>query len=308
MPTLLDQLLAEANFSGGIFARCEYRGDWQMALATDEPHMLFHLITEGRTEFEYLGADRSRRLQLSEGDIVVLPYGDPHRLWRGAPTPAPPTVLNSEALGAFAHLRHGTEGATCAFLCGYYRFEYLASNPWMRLLPRVMHIPSGHDTAQIASLASLIDREAVAVSGGSLVLMNRLTEGLLLYLLRAWTRQDPHAGILAALADARVGKALAALHRSPEMPWTVARLGREANLSRAGFAKRFQQLVGCAPIEYLADLRMLRAMELLRRTRLPLEVVAERSGYQSPAAFGKAFKKHTGHAPRRFRQLKEPTP
>lgn len=305
MAPLLDQLLADMSFSGGVFARCAYRGDWEMALAAEGPHMLFHVIEEGEAHFEYLGKRaHPETLQLAPGDIVVLPFGDPHRLWRGIPTGAPPSALNETALKNFAQLTHGRDGPASVFLCGYYRFERLATHPLLRLLPPVMHIRAGHDTRQIAALVSLIDREAVAATDGSRVLMDRLTEGLLLYLLRAWTeQQQTPMGLLAALADPSVGRALAAMHRAPEQDWTVATLGREANASRARFAKRFQQFLGCGPIEYLGQLRMTRAMELLRQSRLPLGRVAESAGYQSAAAFGKAFKKFAGRSPRRFRQL-----
>jgi AraC-like DNA-binding protein len=305
MIPLLDQVLAEMRFSGGIFARCAYRGDWEMALAAEGPHMLFHVIEQGEAEFRHLGEEADpETVRLAPGDIVVLPFGDPHRLWRGTSTAAPPKVMDDAALANFAQLNHGRKGPATVFLCGYYRFERLATHPLLRLLPRVMHIRAGHDTRQIAALVSLIDREAVATGDGSRVLMDRLTESLLLYLLRAWTeqRQAPR-GLFAALADPSVGRAIAAMHRAPEWAWTVAKLGREANASRAAFAKRFQQLLGYGPIAYLVQLRMSRAMDLLQHGRLSLARVAETAGYQSAAAFGKAFRKYSGYSPRRFRQI-----
>lgn len=303
---LLDTVFREIAVTGGVFARCTYHGDWQMALETKGGEMLFHVIKEGRTEFELLAPDAAQEPRsLEPGDIVVLPYGDAHRLWRGARRPAAPHSLDTPDFGRFAHLNDDRTGMPAVFLCGYYQLDRAAAHPLLRRLPRVMHIRAGHDAGQMAGIIALIDREAHMNSDGSQTVMSRLTEPLLIYLLRAWTQQQQTpAGLLAALTDPVVSRALDAMHRKPEHPWTVATLGHEVGASRAKFAKRFQDLLGSGPIEYLTQLRMTRAMEQLRDTRLPLARIAEQCGYESAAAFSKAFKKHSGNSPQQYRRGK----
>jgi AraC-like DNA-binding protein len=301
---MLDTVFREITVASGVFARCAYHGDWQMALEAEGGQMLFHVIEEGATEFELLSPDRSgQRFALEPGDIVVLPYGDAHRLWRGQHQPASPKALTADDLDRFTRIDDAGRGDSTVFLCGYYQLDQTWAHSLLRRLPRVMHIRAGHDAGQMASIIGLIDREARMNADGSQAVMNRLTEPLLIYLLRAWTQeQQTPAGLIAALADTVVGRALDAMHGKPEHPWTVATLGREARASRAKFAKRFQELLGCGPIEYLTQLRMTRAMKQLRGSRAPLTRIAEECGYESAAAFSKAFKKYAGLSPQQYRR------
>jgi AraC-like DNA-binding protein len=301
---ILDTVFRDMAVTGGVFARCAYHGDWQMALEARGGQMLFHVIKDGGTEFELLSPNhRRQRVSLAAGDIVVLPYGDAHRLWRGESQPVVPKLLAVTDLNRFTNLNDERTGDPTVFLCGYYQLDQIRSHPLLRRLPRAMHIRAGHDAGQMASIIALIDREAHTSTDGSQTIMNRLTEPLLIYLLRAWTQQQQTpVGLLAAFADPVVSRALAAMHSKPEHHWTVAILGREARASRAKFAKRFQDLLGYGPIEYLKQLRMTRAMELLRDTRMPLTRIAEQSGYESAAAFSKAFKKYTGLSPQQYQR------
>lgn len=301
---MLDTVFREISVTGGVFARCAYHGDWQMALEASDGQMLFHVIEEGATEFERLAPGQpDERLALEPGDIVVLPYGDPHRLWRGRLPPAKPQPLTADDLDRFTRIDDSGKGDATVFLCGYYQLDRARAHSLLRRLPRVMHIRAGHDAGQMASIIALIDREAHVNADGSQTVMNRLTEPLLIYLLRAWTQQQQTpVGLIAALADPVVGRALEAMHAKPEHPWTVAILGREARASRARFAKRFQELLGCGPIEYLTQLRMTRAMKQLRDSRTSLVLIAEQCGYESAAAFSKAFKKYAGMSPQQHRR------
>ena len=275
----LNPIFSTLKLSGGMFARCQYRGDWALDMLSDDAHMLFHVVQTGSAEFQYLDAEQPP-LSLSQGDIVLLPFGNRHRLWQGASPPSTPPLT----------------------LCGYYRGGHTARHPLLKLLPPLIHIRAGHETTLMIQLLQLIDTESAVLAAGSRLILDRLAEALLLYLLRAWTQQQEQpSGLLAALADPRLSCALAALHERPEQDWTVAKLAKLAGASRAGFAKRFQTLLGCGPFQYLTELRMNQAMRWLRDDKLPLAKVAEGVGYSSEAAFARVFKKQVGVSPGRFR-------
>lgn len=135
--------------------------------------------------------------------------------------------------------------------------------------------------------------------------MPLLIDSLLLYILRAWLDEQPAdtaCGWAAALRDRAVASALSAIHDDPSAPWTVASLADRAGLSRAGFARRFAEQVGEPPLAYLTRWRMTTAAKLLRESDTPLSIVADRTGYGSEYALGKAFKREYGQAPGSYRR------
>jgi AraC-like DNA-binding protein len=118
-----------------------------------------------------------------------------------------------------------------------------------------------------------------------------------------WIAQQPpgHGGWLGALRDPQIGAALALIHRTPDQDWSVATLARQVGMSRSTFAARFRSLVQATPLAYLSRWRMYRAASLLRDDRMTVSAVTERIGYESDAAFSKAFKRHFGVPPRAYR-------
>ena len=133
--------------------------------------------------------------------------------------------------------------------------------------------------------------------------MSRLSEALFIEVIRACAEQDKDLhGILEAMGDPRIGKALGLMHRGLEQDWTLDRIAREVGMSRSRFAERFQTLMGSAPMTYLSDLRLQKAMNLLAGSGDTIQRVASRVGYQSPAAFSRAFANRYGHSPRAVRR------
>ena len=137
---------------------------------------------------------------------------------------------------------------------------------------------------------------------GAELVVNKLTEVVLVEFIRINFGRKDQGRFVTALSDKRIAKALQQLHSNPHMAWTLKKMSEEVGMSRAAFARRFKELVGQPMFEYLTRLRIQRAGELLRETKLPLYEIASRVGYESDLAFTKTFKKHAGTTPTRFRK------
>lgn len=234
------------------------------------------------------------------GDVLLVPHGSAHLLTDplsrpGTPVPGPRAPQDSD-------------GPASVLLSGGYRLDPRYVHPLLHGLPPVVHLPASparHPdvTAAVRLLAAELDRPRL----GTDALVPPLLDALLLYTLRAWFTDRPRQGGPApdwgtALADPAASAALRAMHRAPEGPWTVERLAREADLSRAAFARRFTALTGRPPLAYLTWWRMTLAARLLAESALPLTAVAARVGYSSEFAFAHAFKRWYGEAPGRHRR------
>lgn len=194
-------------------------------------------------------------------------------------------------------------GARATILCGAYRLLRHRPHPLLRDLPEVVHLPAvpGRHPGLRAMVGLLGDELATRAAGASVVAPS-LVDALLVYMLRAWLDESSRAGGWpAALADPVTARALAAIHGDPAHAWTVERLGAEAGLSRAAFARRFTALVGEPPLTYLTRWRLTTATHLLRDTDKPLAQVAAAVGYGSAFAFAKAFRREYATTPGAYR-------
>lgn len=260
----------------------------------------FHVVLRGSCWL--LRPDRPP-LRLAEGDVVFLRYRDRHGLadepGRELLELGPPGRTGATALGTV--LRDGP-GAATVLLCGAYLFDRDLAHPLLAALPEVIHLPAraGRYPALDGAVALLGD-EVTAAAPGAAAAVPGLVDVLLVYILRAWLAEHPDTGWSAALVDPAVAGAVGAIHTDPGGPWTVTGLAALVGLSRAAFARRFTALVGEPPVGYLTRWRMITAARLLRGTDDPLRSVARRSGYASPYAFAKAFRRAYGQPPGRYR-------
>ena len=188
---------------------------------------------------------------------------------------------------------------------GIFRFDHAAARRLVELLPPVIQIDpwQGDGAEWIASTLRMVAREAVRPGPGGDIVITRLADVLVVQVIRTWLEADASRdGWLAALRDPQLGRALAAVHREPSEPWTLARMAGVAGMSRSGFAARFAQLVGEPPMAYVTDWRMQLARSLLRERDASVSEIARRVGYGSEASFGRAFKRAFGAPPGRLRQ------
>lgn len=188
------------------------------------------------------------------------------------------------------------DSAGADLVCAFIDFGSGAGNPVLQGLPDVVAVPMAHIAGVESALALLFD-EAFAQRSGREAAIDRLAEYFIVLLLRhALEAGLSRAGVLAALADARLAKAVTAMHARPEHPWSLQELAQTAGMSRARFAVTFRNTVGAAPLDYLTDWRLSVAQTLLRRGKL-LKVVAPAVGYSSPVALARVFARRIGASP-----------
>ena len=242
----------------------------------------FHMIRRGECwvtvgdQTEYLGP----------GDLIFLGPGVDHVLSSGPPGQA----------------GRGSSVGTL-LLCGYCDFIADTPTPLLDVIPGLT-IVRNEELVRHPFLKGTFDQlsaEYMAHGPGSELIVNKLTEIVLVELIRINFCREEGSPFLKALHDKSISKALQHLHEEPARHWTIEELAQSVGSSRAAFARRFKSLVGETVFQYLTSLRMQRAKQLLRDTALPVYEVAQRAGYESDLAFTKAFKKNTGQTPRQYR-------
>jgi AraC-like DNA-binding protein len=283
--------------SGVVLARSRFAAPWGIGFEPCDG-VVFHLVLDGVC---FLRQGDAAPLKLGSGDLVLLPQGSAHEIVHHPAGVAEPL---DQLLARAPSPQPGDVVAT--IVCGTYAANRWIAQPMLRALPTVAYFSAervranGAITAILALLAAEVERPAP----GSEILIQHLFDALFLYVMRAWIDEDAseRPGWLAALRDPALGKALSSIHAEPSAAWTVAALASTAGLSRAAFARRFNQAVGEPPLTYLTRWRMGLAAELLSGGSHPLPEVAKRIGYESEFTFSRAFKRSYGVAPATYRR------
>jgi AraC-like DNA-binding protein len=246
-------------------------------------HGTFHLIDSGVCWVRSDVLDEPLRLQA--GDLVLFPDGAGHTL-SGAPDP-----------------RVEPEARFTSMLCGEFEFATGKRNAIVDALPRCFVVREQESGTQFRQLAQLMLHEARGSAFGSRAILDKMADTLFVMAVRHYIEHAPERrGLLAALCDPRLVRALEAIHGSPEKEWTVATLAEAAHMSRTSFANHFAAVLGSGPIEYLTHWRMSEARRLLSDPRTSVAAVADQLGYRTEAAFRRAFKRVTGVGPGRVRR------
>lgn len=301
LTTVMDTLRLRSR----VFCRSELRAPWGMALKrSDDAH--FHVIERGSA---WLRVEGHEPVALAGGDLVVVPHGDGHTLTDSLATRARPLaemVGRPASQGGCVVMRGGGDGAETRLVCGSFRFERKDAHPLVELLPPLIHLrPAEAPAAEwLDATLRFLAFETREGRPGTETIVSRLTDVIFVQVLRAWIEALPEGrgGWLGALRDRPVGAALGLIHRSPEHGWTNASLASAVGMSRSRFAARFRRLVGEPPLAYLARWRLETAARLLRDDTLSLGEVSSRVGYESEAAFSKAFRRRFGIPPGAFRR------
>lgn len=296
----LGEALHALRMSGVFYCRSEFSAPWGLELPPMPDCLMFHVLTAGRCWIE--AAPGERRL-LQAGDLVLLPHGAGHTLVSEPGTPCGRLfALPREQLSErYEVLRLGGGGATTSVICGAVRFEHPTARHLVAMLPPLICIEAASTPhAQwLQSSLSFMAAEARELRPGGEAVVTRLADILVIQAIRSWIAEDPaaHAGWLGALRDRQIGRVIAQIHRDPARNWTLATLAAEAAMSRSAFAARFTELVGTPAMQYLARWRMHVAMARLKERRENLGELASQVGYQSEAAFHRAFKRLVGVPP-----------
>ena len=314
---VLSDLLRVVRLSGAVLFRGDLTTPWafesmdstqlaRMLLPHARRLALFHVVAKGRC---WLKLPSGQRLELSQDDIVVLPYGDAHTMESdGASDPVPVGRLLAENLQqgpGVPVVVYGGGGETTELVCGFVHCEELLFNPLLKALPVAMHISASDRPARslvTSATHGMID-ELRSARAGSACVLARLTELLFVEVLREHMASLPPqaCGWLGALNDPLLGRALALLHAQPAHPWTIEALVRHLGTSRSVLAARFKALLGQSPMHYLTCWRLQLAAQLLRDNKLALSAIAAQVGYESEPAFNRAFKRFAGEPPATWR-------
>jgi AraC-like DNA-binding protein len=291
----LADVLDVSRVQSGLLANVRARAPWGIALPQSDG-AAFHAVTAGSAWVRIVDAEP---LRLMPGDLLLLPTGIPHRLSSSLDERCRPfdRALKERLISADGDLTLGGLGATATFVCAAYDYDRDVARSLLSLLPEVLHLPADPKTAAVVSLLA---GELGVRDAGARAAVARLIDLLLIHAVRSWSGAGP--SWLRALHDPVIARALAVLHARPAEPWTIERLAAEVHLSRATLARRFAELVGEPPLTYLTRWRMDLAARRLRDTTDPVETIARGVGYTSEYAFNRAFSRHRGEPPGRWRR------
>ena len=321
-PDALSDVLRAVRLTGALFFTVDATSPWvaesppsarlgPIILPRAQHVVSYHVITAGSCWAEIAGQPP---LHLEAGDVVVIPHGQAYAL------SSRPGMLGSfseeQTLGWYRQMMAGElpvvvvegEGGPerRRVLCGFLGCDALPFNPVLAALPALLHVrpPAGQRRDRLGHLIEFALGEVHEPRAGRACVLLRISELMFVEVVRRHLADLPpeQTGWLAGLRDPDVGRALALLHRSPAHPWTVEELARRSGLSRSTLAERFGQLVGQPPMQYLARWRMQLAAGLLADGQSKVSAVALAVGYDSEAAFSRAFKALLGRSPASWRQ------
>jgi AraC-like DNA-binding protein len=313
------EILSGLKLTGAVYFTAEFSAPWGVSAPASnrmtetiapgaEYLVVYHLIIEGRAMVEVVDGQTT---ELMPGDVVIFPHGDAHHISSGsdAKRPFPNYGINAKITSRdLTPLRAGGGGSTSRFVCGYMACDPYLCRPILGGLPPVVKVNIRTDRSGNwleSSILHLVD-EAASGRVGSEAMLAKLSEALFVDTLRRYVCALPEqqTGWLAGTRDPIVGKGLALLHSRVAHPWTIADLAEECGISRSALVERFTRYVSEPPMTYLSRWRLQLAARSLEKTSRGVAEIAADVGYESEAAFNRAFKREFGQPPGRYRSEK----
>lgn len=311
----LSDVLRVLRLSGGVFLEAHLTAPWCMkGRLTPEDCKAFrvapniviatHYVVSGRMQLQVDGAEP---LEVRAGELVLLPHNHAHAFGSDVTVPpfSQPEEVKAKAAGEFTRIELGGGGDSTQLLCGYLGSDH-AFGPLLSSLPPVLKLdvrttPTG---AWVESSFRYAVSQIAAGRVGSTTVIAKLSELLFVEAVSQYVGglEEDRKGWLAGLRDPQVGQALSLMHATPAKGWSAEELAAEVGMSRSGFAERFTLLVGQPPMQYLTYWRMQLAAQRLRETREAVAQVGYAVGYESEAAFSRAFKREFGKGPGEWRR------
>lgn len=301
----LSQFVHAAGLQGIVLSSLELGAPWRVGPGR-QPHPVLHFVREGTAHL--LTPERDEPVVLEAGDVALFPRGGQYVLSDSHPSPASDVVaIEGYSEGNMCSHRIGGDGpATRLTCCGYRFLEASRAAPLLGFLPELVVVRSGSASGDVRSTLDELIGELRARRMGSDGIVARLAELAYLRVLRNHLDQDAplQPGLMSALTDPQIGRALQQIHAELQRPWTVASLASSVGMSRAAFAELFAKKVGESPMRYLQQCRIHEAAGLITATELSFSEIGRRVGYTDPTAFSRAFRRETGRSAREYRQVK----
>lgn len=307
----LSHLLKMIAITGQLEIRRAYGAPWRVALVQSAAHEIpYHCVLKGRAIFENPETGTTR--ELVGGEIVLLPHGSAHVLHDGSGH-APGLTYNRQRSAGWVLSENDGQGEHLAMLSGRFLIEpphdrlirnYLPTNLVVRAVDRHGEDGIGSASNRLASLVGLICMESDSDKSGGYPILNALSSALFTLVLRAASESEQAPAGLSALAgDPRLSPAISAMFTDPARPWNLPDLAALCGMSRATFARHFQDRLGRSAVELLTDIRMSLAANELKKPAMTTEAVADSIGYRSVAAFRRVFADRMGMTPGQWRRL-----
>lgn len=303
LPPVTDPVGEALHFlrlSGTFYCRSEFSEPWALDLPPMKNCLILHVVTKGRGVLEIDGTPRGL---IQPGALTLVPHGRGHVVASAPGLVASklfeiPRELLSER---YETLRLGGGGEPTTMICGVFQFDDPAAQQLITLLPEVITVetPTSRQAEWIDSTLRMITAEAREMYPGGETVITRLADILVVHAIRYWITHSTlmQTGWLGALRDRQIGPVIAKVHRCPTRRWTLTSLAAEASMSRSAFAARFTKLVGESAMHYVTRWQMNAARSQLVESEVTVAEVAHSFGYESEAAFNRAFKRHLGISP-----------
>lgn len=301
----LTEVLQTMHLHSHFLGRAELSAPWGIQVS-QQKYATFHIVIQGNCWLEVNGLQEP--VSIAGGDLVVIPQGHGHSLRSDRHSPA---IMLEELLAKRSPnsnnvLSFGGGGIEATLACGDLYFEDWDNNPLLAALSPLILVrgKDGRAVEWLEATLQFMACETASNRPGAQTVITRLCDVMFIQSVRAFIANLPECegSWLQALKDPSISLAIALIHRYVEKPWTVAKLAEQVCMSRSAFASRFKQLVGDAPLQYLTHTRMRKATSLLKNSQDNLTKIAQKVGYESEAAFSKAFKRCIGKSPGEYRR------
>ncbi len=298
MPIVKD-VLENLKVKGSVYFCSQLSPPWDIPVS-QAPYASFHYVRQGQCTITL----ESQHHQLEKGDLVFIPHGAPHHLENLSP---PLGNLNRSDVTTSLNQHYadnGTRVESTILLCGRFEYARHLSHPLLQQLPQIIILNASdiEKTPWLKGTLQQIASEYQEQEVGCEVVVNRLTEVMLVEILRLMVKIKFATGYIAAMADKQLNIAMTLLHQHPEKEWTLEILAEQSAMSRSSLARKFTQHIGEPMFTYLTRIRMNRAAQLIAAGTLRIDDVAEMAGYQSPLSFNRAFKNFWGQTPFQYKK------
>lgn len=304
----LSKVLDMLHFNGSFYFATNFQSPWSVEVPNYKNVARFHYVRQGTCWVRVKGQDEP--MLLRSGDLILIPKGASHILSDTADRP--PLSLNDvferENYSGSGIFQIGGEPgpSDTRLVCGHFEFSEQYSHPLVSHLPNyiIQREDDGLDLSWVRDTLRFLSHTAINQFEGSGSIIKRLSEVMFIQTLRLWVEQTGvQKGFMAALNDPYIARGLKAFHDDYTDEWSVEKLAHASNMSRSIFSKKFKEYLDVSPMQYVTNWRMQNACELMLSSNMSLERVAHQVGYESAAAFNKAFKRLFNNSPGKYRQL-----